>query len=84
MSGKGVRNLLAAAMVLDTARPDLLVMSHHIGFSFGGLFWMALQRGIPAIALYGHHNGLRFFRPRGIEEYFDFMHYPSRRRGHRA
>ena len=74
---EGVRSLCAAAAVLDAECPDAMVMSHHIGFSFGGLFWLALRRGIPVMAIYGHHNGLRFFRPRSTEEYFDFMHYPS-------
>jgi hypothetical protein len=70
------RSLYAAEGLVDRVRPSLVVLSHHINFSFGSVAWAAIRRNIPVIVLYGYHGSLRFFRPRTAADLFDFMDRP--------
>lgn len=67
--------MAAAERVIEAERPDLLVMSHVIDFSYGALAWSALARGIPVVALYGDYGTNRFIR---LCEQGDLFSYPSR------
>ena len=62
-----VGELLAADRVLSAIKPDLLVLSHAIGISYGGLAWRASQLRIPAIVVTGDGGGIRYWRANVVE-----------------
>jgi len=60
--------------ILDTIKPDLVVLSHPIGMICGSLGWCALERGIPVILAFGLFGALRFtrfVRPTDLFRYYD-------------
>lgn len=65
----------AARSVIDRERPDLVVLSHAIDFSYGSLAWVASRRGIPVVVLYGDYGVNRFMRLHKPEDIFG---YPTR------
>ena len=67
--------LALAEDIIARERPDLVVMSHVIDFTYGALTWVALSSGIPVIALYGDYGTNRFIR---LEHPNDVFTYPSR------
>ena len=72
------RSLHTADRLLDEIKPDLLLMSHHISFSYGSLCWVALQRGIDVIILYSFYGKLRFFRARTPEDLWNYLDRPTK------
>jgi hypothetical protein len=65
----------AAERVIDETRPDLLVLSHMIDFSYAALAWTAASRGIPVLVLYGNYGINRFTR---LYQREDIYSSPSR------
>ena len=64
-----------AVELLDRQRPDLVVLSHMIDFTYGSLAWAASSRGIPVVALYGDFGTNRFIRMLSPGDVFA---YPAR------
>jgi hypothetical protein len=64
--------IAAADALLAETRPELLVLSHAIGFTYGALAWCAVRRGIPAIVLYGNYGVPRFFRLGSLDDIYDW------------
>ncbi len=62
---------LADALLAET-RPDLLVLSHAVGFAYGALAWCAVRRGVSAIVLYGNYGVPRFFRLGSLDDIYDW------------
>ena len=65
----------AAERTIADERPDLLVISHIVDFSYASLAWVALTRRIPVVALYGDYGTNRFIRLGNPQDLFN---YPSR------
>ena len=65
----------AAAQLFDTIKPDLVLLSHGLNFSYGSLAWEGIRRGVPVLLLYGDYGTTRFIR---LEKPDDFFAYPSR------
>jgi hypothetical protein len=65
----------AAQTILDAHRPNLVVLSHGLNFSYGSLAWEAINRSIPVILLYGDFGTLRFIR---IVDHDQLFSFPSR------
>jgi hypothetical protein len=73
-----VSTLRRAAEILDAVKPELVVISHCFDFSYGGLAWQALSRGIPVILPFGLFGVLRFAMLKKPEDVFAFYDQPSR------
>lgn len=74
-----LRTLLKGAAVLDHTRPDLVVISHPLNVSYGGVAWQALARGIPVVLPFGLFGVLRFTRFFTPEDLFAFYDRPTRK-----
>lgn len=70
-------SLEAAERLLDTTRPDLLVLSHAIDFSYGSLAWLGAQRNLPVFVLSGMFGVARFWKVRRPKDIFDWMSRPT-------
>jgi hypothetical protein len=70
-----------AEEILARERPDLVVMSHTVDFTYGALAWMALSAGIPVIAAYGDYGTNRFIRLSRPEDIFAYPSRPSPEQG---
>ncbi|MBL8833911.1 MAG: hypothetical protein JNL71_16090 [Rhodospirillales bacterium] len=68
----------AAVRVLDEVRPDLLLLTHGLNFSYGSLAWEGIRRGIPVLLLYGDFGTTRFVRLFSRGDLFVFPSRPSR------
>jgi len=55
-------SLEASKRLLDAVKPTLVVLSSAINFDCGTLAWIAAQRGIPVVALYGCFGVARFWK----------------------
>ena len=68
----------AAVRVLDEVRPDLVLLTHGLNFSYGALAWEGIRRGVPVLLLYGDFGTTRFVRLFAREDLFVFPSRPSR------
>ena len=67
-----------AQATLDQAKPNLVVISHPLNFTYGSLAWLALSRGIPVVLPFGLFGVLRFTRFTQPEDLFAFYDRPTR------
>ena len=70
-------SLEAAERLLDATRPDLLVLSHAIDFSYGSLAWLGTQRDLPVFVLSGMFGVARFWKVRKPKDIFDWISRPT-------
>lgn len=64
-----------AAAIIDQTRPELVVLSHVIDFTYAALAQAALTRGIPVVVLYGDFGTNRFM---WLNTPDDLFGYPGR------
>jgi hypothetical protein len=57
-----IQSLEASSQLLDEVRPSLVLLSSAINFECGTLAWIAAQRGIPVVVLYGCFGVPRFWK----------------------
>lgn len=69
--------IAAAGELLDRERPNLIVLSHLIDFTYGAIAWAAIQRRIPVIVLYGDYGVSRFLWLREPNDIFSYPVRPS-------
>lgn len=69
--------IAAAEQHLDTYRPDLLLLSHTINPMGASLAWVAAQRGISCITLFGIYGLPRYWRINAPSDFWDCMDRPS-------
>ncbi len=55
-------SLAAARRLLDETRPSLVLLSSAINYECGSIAWVAAQRGIPVVVLYGCFGVPRFWK----------------------
>lgn len=65
---EAIASIYVAERIIDAVKPELLLMSHAIQFSYGSLVWSAILRGIPVIVMYGDHGVFRFWKIRNKKE----------------
>lgn len=68
-------NLEAANHIIDEGGFDLVVLSHAIDYTYSAIAWVALQRNIPVLVLYGDFGTARFLC---LRELADLFAYPGR------
>ena len=71
--------ILGADAILCRYDFKLLLLGHTVGFRHAPLAWLALQRGIPVVLLYGEQGVLRFVKmhqPKDIYRWVDCL-FPS-------
>lgn len=66
----------AAEKILEKHQPDMLAMSHSISLPCAPLSWIASQRGIPVVTLYGYCGLPRLWRMNQPEDIFYGMDRP--------
>jgi hypothetical protein len=74
---EGLATYERAAEVVESAAPDLLVISHISNFNFGALVWAALTRGVRTVLLHGDYGVLRCMNLREPADIFRFPLRPS-------
>jgi hypothetical protein len=74
---EAITRILRVLEILDSERPDLVVMSHTVGMICGPLAYLAAARGIPVLLAFGHFGALRFTRFAAKEQIFSFYDRPT-------
>lgn len=69
--------ITAAERHLDTYRPDLLLLSHTVTPLGASLAWVAAQRRIPSITMFGIYGLPRYWRIDKPPDFWDCMDRPS-------
>jgi len=67
----------AAVQVFDEVRPELVLLTHGLNFSYGAIAWEAIKRGVPVLLLYGDFGTTRFVRLFGRDDLFVFPSRPT-------
>jgi hypothetical protein len=71
--------ITSAERHLDTYRPDLLLLSHTVTPLGASLAWVAAQRRIPSITMFGIYGLPRYWRIDEPSDFWDCMDRPSGR-----
>jgi hypothetical protein len=74
---EALASITAATRLLDSQRFELLLLSHAVNFQFAALAWIAVQRRIPVVLLYGNYGVPRFVRLRGPDDLYDTTDRPA-------
>jgi hypothetical protein len=77
LTTQSIAEILAARDTLDEIRPSLIVLSHAVNASYGSLAWLAMQRGIPTLVIFGQYGMPRFFKLVAAEDLYDWNNGPS-------
>jgi Capsule polysaccharide biosynthesis protein len=74
---EALASIAAATRLLDSERFELLLLSHAVNFQFAALAWIAVQRAIPVVLLYGNYGVPRFVKLRGPGDLYDTTDRPT-------
>jgi hypothetical protein len=74
---EALASITATTRLLDSQRFELLLLSHAVNFQFAALAWIAVQRRIPVVLLYGNYGVPRFVRLRGPDDLYDTTDRPT-------
>jgi hypothetical protein len=73
--GECLRNLDLAYKIFDHHSFNMVVLSHALDFTYGAIAWMALQKKISVIVLYGDFGHAKFFH---LQNQGDMFRFPGR------
>jgi hypothetical protein len=76
--GECLRYLDLAYKIFDHHSFDMVVLSHALDFTYGAIAWMALQKKISVIVLYGDFGHAKFFHLQNQEDMFRFPGRPTK------
>lgn len=65
-----IRSVFAARALLDSIKPDRVLLSHCVNDRYGPLAWIAARRGIPATVLFGQYGTSRFYKLTETDDLF--------------
>lgn len=71
-------SIYKADQLLKTIEPTLIVLSHTVNFDFGAIAWLAIQKGIPGVVIYGEYGLTRFWRLEKPENIFMTSNFSGR------
>lgn len=65
-----IRSVFAACALLDSTKPDHVLLSHCVNDRYGPLAWIAARRGISATVLFGQYGTSRFYKLTETDDLF--------------
>ena len=71
-------SIAAADSILKAYKPDLVVLSHTVNFQGSAFAWLAVQRGIPVVLLFGNYGVSRFVKLIEPSDLYDTADRPER------